>query len=79
MKYVIFHPDRPGFLLDEIIQDNIIAAAKRGKTTPDGEKLILVPDKKASSKGPDGSRSLARVRNSECMTLKRAFGHLKTA
>jgi hypothetical protein len=39
MKYAIFWK---GDVLNQVIADNIIAAAKRGKITTEGKKLNLV-------------------------------------
>ena len=46
MKYVIFNPKMPGEILDPIITENIINAAKRGKVTDAGKNIMLVPDKR---------------------------------
>ena len=46
MKYLIFNPSLPGEPLDQIITDNILAAARRGKITDAGKLVHLVPDKR---------------------------------
>ena len=71
MKYVIFHPNLPGEILDPIITDNIINAAKRGKITEAGKKLMLVPDKRGSKRDKSGKRfnGYSSVKKSECLPL----------
>lgn len=70
MKYVAWHN---GQLLPDVILDNIIAAAKRGKITELGKKLLLVPDRRYGRSDESGLRLMKRVKNSECKTLKQAF------
>lgn len=72
MKYVIFNPELPGEPLPAIIQDNIIAAAKRGLITPLGEKLMLVPDKRGEYRDKNKIRFKCwkSVKKSECIPLK---------
>lgn len=72
MKYLIFNPSLPGEPLDPIITDNIIAAAKRGKITKAGERLMLVPDKRGQKRDKSGIRftGYGSVRKSECVPLK---------
>lgn len=72
MKYIIFNPSLPGEPLDPIITDNIIAAAKRGRITPTGEKLRLVPDKRGAKRDKNGIRftGYGSVKHLECLPLK---------
>ena len=66
MKYVIFHN---GQIVDQTITDNIIAAARRGKITPKGEEVMLVPDKRKGPKDARGYRKFGSVKKSECVPL----------
>ncbi len=70
MKYLIFDPRLPGTPLPDAITNNIIEAAKRGKITPEGEKLILVPDKRYGMTDARGIRMMKRTKKSECIPLK---------
>ena len=67
MQYVIFHK---GQILNQIITDNIIAAAKRGKITEAGKKVMLVPDKRKGPKDSCGYRLFGSVKKNECIPLK---------
>lgn len=66
MKYAIFVD---GLVLDDIITENLIAAAKRGKITTAGKKLMLVPDKRYGPPDVSGRRLWKRTKNSECIPL----------
>ena len=72
MKYIIFNPSIPGEPLNQIIADNIIAAARRGKITETGKKLMLVPDKRGRWR--DKSRiqfyGYSSVKKVECLPMK---------
>ena len=67
MKYVIFHN---GQILNQVIADNIIAAAKRGKITEAGKKLMLVPDRRTGMPDVSGYRLFGSVKQNECLPLK---------
>ena len=67
LQYAIF---RKGFVLDKVITDNIIAAAKRGKITEAGKKVLLVPDKRHGETDSRGLQDWGRVRRAECILLK---------
>lgn len=66
-------------MLDEAILENIINAAKRGKMTPEGEKLVLVPDTRHGRKDESGLRMMKRTKKSDCRTLKQLYGRRKGA
>ena len=75
IEYRIFLRD--GFILDEVIQENIIGAARRGKVTPLGEKLVLTPhvrstDRRGKLLPPDvsGFYQLEPVKKKDCIPLK---------
>ena len=67
MQYVIFHKDQ---ILNQIITDNIIAAAKRGKITEAGKKIMLVPDKRTGPPNSCGYRHFKSVKQNERLPLK---------
>ena len=66
MKYVIFHK---GHILDRIVTDNIIGAAKRGLITDAGKKTMLVPDKRIGPKTTTGLQHFNSVKQKECIPL----------
>ena len=66
-KYIAFHN---GHLLPDVILEWIIDAALRGKMTPSGEKLLLIPDTRKGPEDPSGLRSIGKFRKSDCITLK---------
>ena len=77
MQYVIFNPKLPGEILDPVIAENIIAAAKRGHITKAAESLMLVPDKRKEYRDKNNLRykGYGSVKRSECIPLKSlAFG-----
>ena len=67
MKYIIFHN---GIILSQIITDNIVAAAKRGKITEAGKKVLLVPDKRHGSPNAAGYYDFSPTKIKECIPLK---------
>lgn len=75
MKYIAFINGR---ILEGVVLDNIISAAKRGKMTPAGEKLLLVPDTRYGRKDESGLRLMSRVRKKDCRTLKQLYGRRKS-
>ena len=70
MKFVAW---RNGQLLPDTILENIIAAAKRGKITEAGKKLLLVPDTRYGNSGSNGLRLMKPVKRHECISLDRLF------
>ena len=66
MKYLIFNN---GQILDQIITDNIIGAARRGKITDKGGKTLLVPDKRKGPKTSTGLQDFGSVKKKECLSL----------
>ena len=66
MKYLIFSD---GQIVDQVITDNIIAAAKRGKITEAGKKVQLVPDKRRGPKTSTGYQHFDSVKKKECIPL----------
>ena len=74
VEYRIFLEN--GFILDETIQENIIAAAKRGKITEKGTGLVLTPYvRKRNRRGgvlPDagGFHELESVKKKDCIRLE---------
>ena len=75
MKYVAF---RNGQMIDDTILHNIIDAAKRGKMTPEGRKLVLVPDTRYGRADPTGLQSMRSVKKKDCRTLEQIFGKRKS-
>jgi hypothetical protein len=67
MKYLIFNN---GQILNQIITDNIVSAARRGKITPKGKKVMLVPDKRTGMPDVSGYRHFKPVKKNECLPLK---------
>ena len=72
MKYIIFNPSVPGEPLDKVITDNIISAARRGKITEAGKKLMLVPDRRGEMRDKNKIRfkGYGSVKKPECLPLK---------
>jgi hypothetical protein len=66
MKYLIFNN---GQILNQIITDNIVSAARRGKITPKGKKVMLVPDKRTGTANSCGYRHFGSVKKNECLKL----------
>ena len=66
MKYVAWHN---GQLLPDVILENIISAASRGKITEAGKKLLLVPDRRYGKKDETGLQSMRHVKRHECQLL----------
>jgi hypothetical protein len=60
MKYLLM---QDGFVLDQVITDNIIAAAKRGKITPKGQEMLLIPDTRKKGLFPS-------VKQKDCLKLR---------
>ena len=54
----------------QIITDNIIGAARRGKITTAGKKVMLVPDKRTGTANSCGYRHFKSVKKNECLKLK---------
>ncbi len=76
-KYIAFSN---GELLPDISLDWIIDAALRGRMTPSGEKLLLIPDTRKGPEDAYGRRQIGKFRKSDCLTLKqlmRKMGRLK--
>ena len=66
-KYIAFSN---GELLPDITLDWIIGAALRGRMTPSGRKLLLIPDTRKGPEDASGLRHIGKFRKSECLTLK---------
>jgi len=66
-KYIAFHK---GHLLPDSTLAWIIDAATRGKITPSGEKLLLIPDTRKGPPDASGLRYIGKFRKSDCLTLK---------
>ena len=66
-KYIAF---KNGELLADITLEWIIDAALRGKMTPSGEKLLLIPDTRIGPADTSGLRHIGKFRKSDCLTLK---------
>ena len=66
-KYIAFHK---GHLLPDNILDWIIDAAVRGKLTPSGAELLLLPDTRKGPIDSSGRRQIGKFRKSDCLTLK---------
>ena len=66
MKYLIFNN---GQILDQVITDNIISAAKRGEITEAGKKVLLVPAKRRGVANSAGYRQFGSVKKKECIPL----------
>ena len=75
MKYIAF---RKGIILDETILENIMFAASRGKMTPEGEKLLLVPDTRHGRVDETGLKNMKSVKNWDCRTLAQKYGKAKS-
>jgi len=76
MKFVAW---RNGQLLPDTILDNIIAAAKRGKITEAGKKLLLVPDTRYGRPGDKNLQLMKPTNRDDCTTLDRLFPHIQPA
>ena len=66
-KYIAFNN---GELLPDLTLAWIIDAALRGKMTPSGRKLLLIPDTRKGPEDASGLRSIGKFRKSDCLTLK---------
>ncbi len=66
-KYIAFSN---GELLPDITLAWIIDAALRGRMTPSGRKLLLIPDTRKGPEDPYGRRQIGKFRKSDCLTLK---------
>ncbi len=66
-KYIAFHNGR---LLPDLTLAWIIDAAIRGLMTPNGAKLLLIPDTRKGPTDTFGLRQIGKFRKSDCLTLK---------
>ncbi len=66
-KYIAFSN---GELLPDISLDWIIDAALRGRMTPSGRKLLLIPDTRKGPEDASGLRHIGKFRKSDCITVK---------
>ncbi len=66
-KYIAFNN---GNLLPDLILAWIIDAALRGKMTPSGAKLLLIPDTRNGPPDTSGLRQIGKFRKVDCLTLK---------
>ena len=77
-KYIAFNN---GNLLPDLTLAWIIDAALRGKITPSGKNLLLIPDTRKGPEDSSGLRQIGKFRKSDCLTLKqliRKIGKTKT-
>ncbi len=77
-KYIAFHN---GQLLPDLTLTWIVDAAMRGKMTPSGRKLLLIPDTRKGPEDSSGLRQIGKFRKSDCLTLKqliRKIGRTET-
>ena len=70
MNYVAWHN---GQLLPDTILENIIDAAKRGKITEAGSKLVLVPDTRYGRLGEKNLKMMKYPKQHECVGLSQLF------
>ena len=78
-KYIAFNN---GELLPDLTLAWIIDAALRGKMTPSGRKLLLIPDTRKGPEDTSGLRHIGKFRKSDCLTLKqliRKIGKTETS
>ena len=66
-KYIAFNN---GELLPDLTLAWIIDAALRGKLTPSGAKLLLIPDTRNGPPDTSGLRQIGKFRKVDCLTLK---------
>ena len=66
-KYIAFHNGR---LLPDLTLAWIIDAAIRGKMTPSGAQLLLIPDTRKGPPDSFGLRHIGKFRKADCLTLK---------
>ena len=66
-KYIAFNN---GELVPDLTLAWIIDAALRGKMTPGGKNLLLIPDTRKGPEDASGLRSIGKFRKSDCLTLK---------
>jgi len=66
-KWIAFHEGR---LLPDVTLALIIDAAIRGKITPSGAQLLLIPDTRKGPADAFGLRHIGKFRKSDCLTLK---------
>ena len=66
-KYIAFHNGR---LLPDLTLDWIIGSALRGRMTPSGRKLLLIPDTRKGPEDTSGLRQIGKFRKSDCLTVK---------
>ena len=66
-KWIAFHNGRP---LPDLTLDWIIDSALRGKMTPSGARLLLIPDIRKGPEDSSGLRQIGKFRRSDCLTLK---------
>ena len=66
-KYIAFNN---GELLPDLTLAWIIDAALRGRMTPGGKKLLLIPDTRKGPEDASGLRHIGKFRKSDCLTVK---------
>ena len=66
-KYIAFNN---GELVPDLTLAWIIDAALRGRMTPSGMKLLLIPDTRKGPEDASGLRHIGKFRKSDCITLK---------
>ena len=66
-RYLAFNNGR---LLPDSTLDWIIGSALRGRMTPSGEKLLLIPDTRKGLADSSGRRQIGKFRKADCLTLK---------
>ena len=66
-RYIAFHNGR---LLPNVTLAWIIDAALRGKMTPSGAQLLLIPDTRKGPPDSFGLRHIGKFKKADCLTVK---------
>ena len=66
-KWIAFHEGR---LLPDVTLDWIVDAALRGKMTPSGAQLLLIPDTRQGPADSFGLRHIGKFKKADCLTVK---------
>ena len=75
-KYIAFNN---GDLLPDTALEWIIDAALRGRMTPSGKKLLLIPDTRKGPPDAYGLRQIGKFRKSDCLTLAQLIRKMSKA